>query len=104
MQFLADVTLLCEECGGKRFKKEVLEVTFKDKSIYDVLDMTIEESLTFFKDKKNILARLQPLSDVGLGYIKLGQSSSTLSGGEAQRVKLASSLTKEFLSKNISLA
>jgi excinuclease ABC subunit A len=101
MQFLADVTLLCEECGGKRFKKEVLEVTFKDKSIYDVLDMTIEESLTFFKDKKNILARLQPLSDVGLGYIKLGQSSSTLSGGEAQRVKLASFLTKEFLSKNI---
>ncbi|MBP6238443.1 MAG: excinuclease ABC subunit UvrA [Saprospiraceae bacterium] len=101
MQFLADVTLLCEECGGKRFKKEVLEVTFKNKSIYDVLDMTIEESLTFFKDKKNILARLQPLSDVGLGYIKLGQSSSTLSGGEAQRVKLASFLTKEFLSKNI---
>jgi len=101
MQFLADVTLLCEECGGKRFKKEVLEVTFQDKSIYDVLDMTIEESLTFFKDKKNILARLQPLSDVGLGYIKLGQSSSTLSGGEAQRVKLASFLTKEFLSKNI---
>lgn len=101
MQFLADVNLLCEECGGKRFKKEVLEVTFKDKSIYDVLDMTIEESLTFFKDKKNILARLQPLSDVGLGYIKLGQSSSTLSGGEAQRVKLASFLTKEFLSKNI---
>lgn len=101
MQFLADVTLLCEECGGKRFKKEVLEVTFKDKSIFDVLDMTIEESLTFFKDKKNILARLQPLSDVGLGYIKLGQSSSTLSGGEAQRVKLASFLTKEFLSKNI---
>jgi excinuclease ABC subunit A len=101
MQFLADVTLLCEECGGKRFKKDVLEVTYQDKNIYDILDMTIEESLNFFNNKKNILARLQPLSDVGLGYIKLGQSSSTLSGGEAQRVKLASFLTKEFLSKNI---
>lgn len=101
MQFLADVTLLCEECNGYRFKKEVLEVTYQDKNIYDVLDMTIEESLDFFKNKKNILARLQPLYDVGLGYIKLGQASSTLSGGEAQRVKLASFLTKEYLSKNI---
>ena len=101
MQFLADVTLLCEECNGHRFKKEVLEVTYQDKNIYDVLDMTIEESLLFFKDKKNILARLQPLFDVGLGYIKLGQASSTLSGGEAQRVKLASFLTKEFTSKHI---
>lgn len=101
MQFLADVTLLCEECNGHRFKKEVLEVTYQDKNIYDVLDMTIEESLIFFKDKKNILARLQPLFDVGLGYIKLGQASSTLSGGEAQRVKLASFLTKEFTSKHI---
>ncbi len=101
MQFLADVTLLCEECNGHRFKKEVLEVTYQDKNIYDVLDMTIEESLVFFKDKKNILARLQPLFDVGLGYIKLGQASSTLSGGEAQRVKLASFLTKEFTSKHI---
>ncbi|MBK9733802.1 MAG: excinuclease ABC subunit UvrA [Saprospiraceae bacterium] len=101
MQFLADVTLLCEECNGKRFKKEVLEVSFQDKNIYDVLDMTVEESLHFFKAKKNILARLQPLFDVGLGYIKLGQASSTLSGGEAQRVKLASFLTKEFTSKHI---
>lgn len=101
MQFLADVTLLCEECNGHRFKKEVLEVTYQDKNIYDVLDMTIEESLVFFKDKKNILARLQPLLDVGLGYIKLGQASSTLSGGEAQRVKLASFLNKEFTSKHI---
>lgn len=101
MQFLADVTLLCEECNGHRFKKEVLEVTYQDKNIYDVLDMTIEESLIFFKDKKNILTRLQPLFDVGLGYIKLGQASSTLSGGEAQRVKLASFLTKEFTSKHI---
>lgn len=101
MQFLADVTLLCEECGGKRFKKEVLEVEYQDKNIYDVLDMTVEESLHFFKTRKNILTRLQPLYDVGLGYIKLGQSSSTLSGGEAQRVKLASFLTREFASKNI---
>jgi excinuclease ABC subunit A len=101
MQFLADVTLLCEECNGHRFKKEVLEVAYQEKNIYAVLDMTIEESLVFFKDKKNILARLQPLFDVGLGYIKLGQASSTLSGGEAQRVKLASFLTKEFTSKHI---
>lgn len=101
MQFLADVTLTCDECGGKRFKKEVLEVTYQDKNIFELLDMTIEESLEFFKNKKSILARLQPLYDVGLGYIKLGQSSSTLSGGEAQRVKLASYLTKEYASKNI---
>jgi len=101
MQFLADVTLLCDECNGQRFKKDVLEVTYQDKSIYDLLNMTIEESLHFFKNKKNILARLQPLNDVGLGYIKLGQSSSSLSGGEAQRVKLASFLTKEYASKNI---
>lgn len=101
MQFLADVTLLCEECNGHRFKKEVLEITYQEKNIFDVLNMTIEESLEFFKTKKSILSRLQPLFDVGLGYIKLGQASSTLSGGEAQRVKLASFLTKEFLSKNI---
>ncbi|HMT52271.1 MAG TPA: excinuclease ABC subunit UvrA [Saprospiraceae bacterium] len=101
MQFLADVTLVCEECQGQRFKKEVLEVTYQDKNIFDVLNMTVEESLEFFKNKKSVLSRLQPLADVGLGYIKLGQSSSTLSGGEAQRVKLASFLTKEFESKNI---
>ena len=101
MQFLADVTLTCDECNGKRFKKEVLEVTYQDKNIFELLDMTIEESIDFFKNKKSILARLQPLYDVGLGYIKLGQSSSTLSGGEAQRVKLASFLTKEYASKNI---
>ena len=101
MQFLADVTLVCEECQGQRFKKEVLEVTYQDKNIFDVLNMTIEESLEFFKNIKSVLSRLQPLADVGLGYIKLGQSSSTLSGGEAQRVKLASFLTKEFESKNI---
>jgi excinuclease ABC subunit A len=101
MQFLADVTLVCEECNGRRFRKEVLEVTYKDKNIFEVLDLTIEESLSFFKDKKDIITKLQPLHDVGLGYIRLGQASSTLSGGEAQRVKLASFMTKEYSSKNI---
>lgn len=101
MQFLADVTLICDECNGQRFKKEILEVTYQDKNIFDVLGLTIEQSLEFFKSKKSLMAKLQPLFDVGLGYIKLGQASSTLSGGEAQRVKLASFLTKEFTSKNI---
>ncbi|MVT07557.1 excinuclease ABC subunit UvrA [Chitinophaga tropicalis] len=94
MQFLADVHLLCESCGGKRFKEEVLEVTYKGKSIYDVLEMSVEESLDFFKDEKDVCNKIRPLSDVGLGYVKLGQSSDTLSGGEAQRVKLASFLGK----------
>jgi excinuclease ABC subunit A len=94
MQFLADVHLTCEVCGGKRFKDEVLEVTYKDKSIFDVLDMSVDEALEFFHSEKDILTRIKPLSDVGLGYVKLGQSSDTLSGGEAQRVKLASFLGK----------
>jgi len=94
MQFLADIELECESCKGKRFKDEVLEVKFREKSIYDVLEMSIEESLVFFEDQKEIIGRIQALEDVGLGYIKLGQSSSTLSGGEAQRLKLASFLTK----------
>ncbi|OQP47800.1 excinuclease ABC subunit A [Niastella yeongjuensis] len=94
MQFLADVHLTCEVCGGKKFKEEVLEVTYKEKSVYDVLEMSVDESLEFFKDEKDIINRIKPLSDVGLGYIKLGQSSDTLSGGEAQRVKLASFLGK----------
>ncbi len=92
MQFLADVHLLCDVCHGKRFKEEVLEVTYKMKSIYDVLNMSVDEAIDFFKDEKNIAKAIQPLQDVGLGYIKLGQSSDTLSGGEAQRVKLASFL------------
>ena len=101
MQFMADVELVCEACGGKRFRDEVLEVKYRDKSIYDVLEMTVDDAIAFFgEDKKSavcrrIVERLQPLQDVGLGYIKLGQSSSTLSGGESQRVKLASFLTKE---------
>ena len=102
MQFMADVELVCEACGGRRFRDEVLEVKYRGKSIYDVLEMTVDDAIAFFgeESKKNatcrrIVERLQPLQDVGLGYIKLGQSSSTLSGGESQRVKLASFLTKD---------
>ncbi|WP_153797238.1 excinuclease ABC subunit UvrA [Foetidibacter luteolus] len=94
MQFLADVHLTCEVCGGKRFKEEVLEVQYKNKSVYDVLEMSVDEAIEFFKDEKSLAKALQPLQDVGLGYVKLGQSSDTLSGGEAQRVKLASFLGK----------
>jgi excinuclease ABC subunit A len=95
MQFLADVHLECEECKGRRFRQEVLDVQYKGKSIFDVLNMSIEEALDFFKGNKEIIERIQPLNDVGLGYVHLGQSSSTLSGGEAQRVKLASFLIRE---------
>ena len=101
MQFMADVELVCEACGGKRFRDEILEVKYRGKSIYDVLEMTVDDAIAFFgedrKDStcKRIVERLKPLQDVGLGYIKLGQSSSTLSGGESQRVKLASFLTKD---------
>lgn len=94
MQFLADVHLVCESCGGKRFKEEVLEIKYKDKNIFDVLEMSVDEAINFFYDEKGLANALQPLSDVGLGYVKLGQSSDTLSGGEAQRVKLASFLGK----------
>jgi excinuclease ABC subunit A len=94
MQFLADVHLTCEICGGKKFKEEVLEVSYKGKNIYDVLEMSVDEALAFFKDEKDIVNKITPLSSVGLGYVKLGQSSDTLSGGEAQRVKLASFLGK----------
>ena len=94
MQFLADVTLECEDCQGKRFKKELLEVTYKDKNIFEVLNMSIEEGLVFFGNIPEIYQKLKPLYDVGLGYVQLGQSSSTLSGGEAQRVKLASYLSQ----------
>jgi excinuclease ABC subunit A len=94
MQFLADVHLTCEVCGGKRFKEEVLEVTYHGKNIFQVLEMSVDESLDFFAGEEDILLKIRPLSDVGLGYVKLGQSSDTLSGGEAQRVKLASFLGK----------
>jgi len=95
MQFMADIFLTCESCQGKRFKPDILEVEYNGKNIADVLDMTVEEGLEFFKEKKSIHEKIQPLFDVGMGYVKLGQSSNTLSGGEAQRVKLAS-----FLGKN----
>jgi excinuclease ABC subunit A len=95
MQFLADIRLECESCNGKRFKQEVLDVTFKEKNIFEVLDLSVDEALVFFQGENEVTSRLQPLQDVGLGYVKLGQSSSTLSGGEAQRVKLASFLGKD---------
>jgi len=96
MVFMADVQLHCETCNGKRFKKEVLEVTFDGKNIHDILTMTVDDSIAFFTANKQtkIIQKLQPLQDVGLGYVQLGQSSSTLSGGEAQRIKLASFLVK----------
>ena len=107
MQFMADVELQCEACGGKRFKPEILEVKYRGKSIYDILEMSVDEAVEFFsEDKTNttckrIVERIMPLQRVGLGYVKLGQSSSTLSGGESQRVKLASFLTKERSSECI---
>ncbi|MGB3616906.1 MAG: excinuclease ABC subunit UvrA [Catalinimonas sp.] len=94
MQFMADIYLTCEGCEGRRFKQEVLEVRYRDKNIADVLDLTVNEAVDFFADEPRVLERLKPLQDVGLGYIGLGQSSNTLSGGEAQRVKLASFLGK----------
>jgi excinuclease ABC subunit A len=94
MQFLADVHLTCESCNGKRFKEDVLEVTYKNKNIHEVLELSVDEAIEFFTDHKETVLKLKPLSEVGLGYVKLGQSSNTLSGGEAQRVKLASFLGK----------
>ena len=105
MQFMADITLTCEACNGKRFKDEVLEVKYRDKSVSDILDMSVDEALAFFnedeKECRRIIERLKTLSDVGLGYVKLGQPSSTLSGGESQRVKLASYLAREFTDKRM---
>ena len=95
MQFMADIFLKCESCHGKRFKQEVLEVEYQGKNIADILDMTVEEAMVFFKDKKAVYEKILPLYEVGLGYVKLGQSSNSLSGGEAQRVKLASFLGKK---------
>jgi excinuclease ABC subunit A len=96
MQFMADVHLKCDECDGKRFKKEILDVKFQDKTIYDILELTIDDAISFFKEngQEKIADKLQPLEDVGLSYVTLGQSSSTLSGGEAQRIKLATFLGK----------
>lgn len=100
MQFMADIMLPCESCGGKRFKQHVLDVTWQEKNVSEILDLSIDEALVFFADQPKIMAKLQPLADVGLGYVRLGQSSSTLSGGEAQRIKLASFLIKGNNTKN----
>jgi len=94
MQFMADIFLTCETCGGKRFKQHILDVTYHDKNVSEVLTMTIEEALDFFAKEPKIISKIKPLMDVGLGYVQLGQSSNTLSGGEAQRIKLASFLVK----------
>ncbi|TWR24012.1 excinuclease ABC subunit UvrA [Mucilaginibacter achroorhodeus] len=94
MQFMADIFLTCEACGGKRFKQHILDITYNDKNVSEVLDMTIDEAVEFFAKETKILAKIKPLVDVGLGYVQLGQSSNTLSGGEAQRIKLASFLVK----------
>jgi excinuclease ABC subunit A len=107
MQFMADVELQCEACQGRRFKPEILEVKYRGKTIYDVLEMSVDEAIEFFgEDSDNsvarrIVERIRPLQQVGLGYVKLGQSSSTLSGGESQRVKLASFLTKDKSSERL---
>ncbi len=101
MHFLPDIYVNCEECGGRRYNRETLEVEYKGKNIADVLDMTVDEALLFFKNIPNIKRKLQTLSDVGLGYIHLGQGSTTLSGGEAQRIKLASELQKKQTGKTI---
>ncbi|MBO5759818.1 MAG: ATP-binding cassette domain-containing protein, partial [Rikenellaceae bacterium] len=104
MQFMAYVDLTCQACGGRRFKDEVLEVKYRDHNIFDVLEMSVDRAVEFFGEDKaarRIVERLKALQDVGLGYVKLGQSSSTLSGGESQRVKLASFLLKESASERI---
>ena len=101
MQFLSDVKLICEDCNGQRFKPEILEVKYKDKNIFEILQMEVSEAIEFFEDAKEIVNKLKPLDDVGLSYVKLGQPSSTLSGGEAQRVKLASFLGKERSTEQI---
>jgi len=100
MQFMADIYLTCETCKGLRFKEEILDITFKDKNISEILELTVDEAIIFFKDELTLVSKLKPLQDVGLGYVRLGQSSNSLSGGEAQRVKLASFLGKGRIYEN----
>ena len=101
MNFLPDVYVKCDVCKGKRYNRDTLDVKFKSKSIYDVLEMSVEEGLTFFEGLPQLERKLRTLFDVGLGYIKIGQSSTTLSGGEAQRVKLATELSKRPTGRTI---
>lgn len=101
MHFLPDIYVTCDVCGGKRFNRETLEITYKGKNIYEVLEMTVEEAMEFFKNHPKIFNKLKTLYDVGLGYIKLGQPATTLSGGEAQRVKLAKELSKRATGKTV---
>ena len=101
MHFLPDVYVPCEVCKGKRYNRETLEVKYKGKSIFDVLDMTVDEACEFFENVPSILRKISTLKDVGLGYIKLGQPSTTLSGGEAQRIKLATELSRRGTGKTI---
>jgi len=100
MNFLPDVLVPCETCGGKRYNRETLEVRFKGKSIADVLDMTINQAVEFFENMPTFVYKLKMIQEVGLGYLKLGQSSTTLSGGESQRIKLAAELSKRILAKH----
>jgi excinuclease ABC subunit A len=95
MQFLSDVTLVCEACRGKRFKREVLDVRFRGKNIDEVLHLTVDDALEFFADRPDVIKKIRPLQDVGLGYLRLGQPTTTLSGGELQRIKLAFHLVHE---------
>jgi excinuclease ABC subunit A len=101
MHFLPDIYVPCDVCGGKRYNRETLEVKFKDKNIFDILDMTVEEGLKFFENIPSIYKKIKTLFDVGLGYIKIGQPSTTLSGGEAQRVKLATELARQATGKTV---
>ena len=101
MHFLPDVYVPCDVCKGKRYNRETLEIKYKGKSIYDVLEMTVEEGLEFFSSLPRIARKLQTLQDVGLGYVKIGQPATTLSGGEAQRVKLATELSKRSTGRTI---